>query len=213
MRMLQTSNPPHENTHTSSRTPQCAGSTRHGAGETVGILPHGLPHRSGSTTTWVHESTAPVAQVDRAVGFYPTGSAFESRRGLWNRDPISVADRILLVVVLVLLGMMAAGTPRADAAGWQRGTASSYGPGLFGNRTACGQTLTPATRGVAHRSLACGTRLVICRRGRCTHARVIDRGPAAWTGRALDLTAATTRDLCGCSPYQWGVRTLRWRRA
>ena len=30
-------------------------------------------------------------------------------------------------------------------------TASWYGPGLFGNRPACGQTLTPGLRGVAHK--------------------------------------------------------------
>ncbi len=30
--------------------------------------------------------------------------------------------------------------------------ASWYGPGLYGNRTACGQTLTPSLRGVAHKS-------------------------------------------------------------
>src|SRR6266511_113528 len=35
--------------------------------------------------------------------------------------------------------------------------ASYFGPGLFGNRTACGQTLTTALQGVAHRTLPCGT--------------------------------------------------------
>lgn len=96
--------------------------------------------------------------------------------------------------------------------GWQRGLASSYGPGLYGNRTACGQTLTPATRGVAHQTLRCGTRLRICQGGRCTHARVIDRGPYSG-GRVLDLTAATTRELCGCTPYGWGVRSVRYKKA
>lgn len=95
---------------------------------------------------------------------------------------------------------------------WQRGLASSYGPGLYGNGTACGQTLTPSTRGVAHRSLRCGTRLRICQGGRCTHARVIDRGPYSGA-RVLDLTAATTRELCRCSPYQWGERSVGYREA
>lgn len=39
--------------------------------------------------------------------------------------------------------------------------ASWYGPGLYGNRTACGQTLSPSTRGVANKSLPCGTKLSI----------------------------------------------------
>src|SRR5262245_16175590 len=35
--------------------------------------------------------------------------------------------------------------------------ATWYGPGLYGNGTACGQTLRPGTIGVAHRTLPCGT--------------------------------------------------------
>src|SRR5215471_7928543 len=35
--------------------------------------------------------------------------------------------------------------------------ATWYGPGLYGNKTACGETLLPNTIGVAHRSLPCGT--------------------------------------------------------
>ena len=35
--------------------------------------------------------------------------------------------------------------------------ATWYGPGLYGNQTACGQTLRPDTIGVAHRNLPCGT--------------------------------------------------------
>src|SRR5262245_38422346 len=35
--------------------------------------------------------------------------------------------------------------------------ATWYGPGLYGNGTACGQTLWPGTIGVAHRTLPCGT--------------------------------------------------------
>lgn len=67
--------------------------------------------------------------------------------------------------------------------------ASWYGPGLYGNRTACGQTLTPGLPGVAHKTLACGTRLLLCA-ARCATATVIDRGPYV-AGREFDLTAAT----------------------
>ena len=37
--------------------------------------------------------------------------------------------------------------------------ASWYGPGLYGNRTACGQTLGYGTLGVAHKSLPCGAKV------------------------------------------------------
>jgi rare lipoprotein A len=71
---------------------------------------------------------------------------------------------------------------------------SWYGPGLYGNRTACGQTLTTSTQGVAHRSIPCGTKLRLRYRGRSVAVRVIDRGPYV-AGRELDLTYATKRRL------------------
>jgi rare lipoprotein A len=73
-------------------------------------------------------------------------------------------------------------------------SSSWYGPGFYGNRTACGQTLTTSTLGVAHRSMPCGTRLRLRHRGRTVVVRVIDRGPYV-AGRELDLTYATKRRL------------------
>ncbi len=67
--------------------------------------------------------------------------------------------------------------------------ASWYGPGLWGNKTACGQTLHPNTLGVAHRNLPCGTAVKFVYHGHALITRVIDRGPYV-TGRAWDLTAA-----------------------
>lgn len=69
-----------------------------------------------------------------------------------------------------------------------------YGPGFFGNRTACGQTLTRKTKGVAHRTLPCGSRVVIGYKGRWVRTRVIDRGPYANHAR-WDLTQKTARQL------------------
>jgi rare lipoprotein A (peptidoglycan hydrolase) len=67
--------------------------------------------------------------------------------------------------------------------------ASWYGPGLWGNKTACGQTLRPGTLGVAHRNLPCGTAVKFVYHGRALITQVIDRGPYS-KGRAWDLTAA-----------------------
>jgi peptidoglycan hydrolase-like protein with peptidoglycan-binding domain len=72
--------------------------------------------------------------------------------------------------------------------------ATWYGPGLFGNQTACGQTLTPRTVGVAHKTLPCGSKVVIRYRGRFVRTTVIDRGPFA-NGASWDLTQATARSL------------------
>ncbi len=82
-----------------------------------------------------------------------------------------------------------AGTSGQDIAFSPMKTASAtwYGPGLYGNRTACGQVLRPGTIGVAHRSLPCGTTVKFAYRGRSLVTRVIDRGPYS-QGHAWDLT-------------------------
>lgn len=81
--------------------------------------------------------------------------------------------------------------------------ASWYGPGFYGNRTACGQIYTPEIIGVAHRTLPCGTLVTIEFRGRTMTVPVIDRGPYI-AGRTLDLSNATRiamacTDLCTLS--------------
>lgn len=72
--------------------------------------------------------------------------------------------------------------------------ASWYGPGLYGNKTACGQTLRATTIGVAHRNLPCGTMVKFVYEGHALIAPVIDRGPFV-KGRAWDLTAAASEAL------------------
>jgi rare lipoprotein A len=73
---------------------------------------------------------------------------------------------------------------------YRHAVASWYGPGLYGSRLACGGRLTPATLGVAHRSLPCGARVTLRKGARILRVRVVDRGPFVG-GREFDLTAAT----------------------
>ncbi len=82
------------------------------------------------------------------------------------------------------------GSMRRDMASW-------YGPGFYGNRTACGQTLKKSTVGVAHRGLPCGTKVVIGYQGRYLRTRVIDRGPYVKRryGRDWDLTRGAAQRL------------------
>ncbi|MEA2662281.1 MAG: rare lipoprotein [Chloroflexota bacterium] len=75
--------------------------------------------------------------------------------------------------------------------------ASWYGPGFYGNRTACGQLYTPEILGVAHLTLPCGTTLALTYRGRTVTVPVIDRGPYI-AGRTIDLSHATKLAL-GCT--------------
>lgn len=72
--------------------------------------------------------------------------------------------------------------------------ASWYGPGLYGNKLGCGGTLSTGTVGVAHKSLPCGTKIVLRKGNRIVRARVIDRGPYVGA-REFDLTAATKQRL------------------
>lgn len=88
------------------------------------------------------------------------------------------------------------------------GYASYYGPGLYGHRTACGQTLTTGLLGVASRTLRCGSQLRICYSSRCITVPVVDRGPYVYS-RDLDLTSATATYLCRCYG-SWGVRMVSY---
>lgn len=81
---------------------------------------------------------------------------------------------------------------------------SWYGPGMIGNGTACGQTLTRSLVGVAHRSLPCGTKVTFRHGGRTVTMPVVDRGPYV-SGRIFDLTYAACKKLdhCYTGPIQW----------
>jgi rare lipoprotein A len=68
------------------------------------------------------------------------------------------------------------------------------GAGLYGRRTACGETLTPSTIGTANRTLRCGEQVAIYYRGRTLVVPVIDRGPYAH-GADFDVTVAAARKL------------------
>jgi rare lipoprotein A (peptidoglycan hydrolase) len=70
--------------------------------------------------------------------------------------------------------------------------ATWYGPGFWGNETACGMTLEPTTLGVAHKKLPCGTQVTFTHAGRSVTATVIDRGPYR-KGYAWDLTKKTAK--------------------
>lgn len=71
------------------------------------------------------------------------------------------------------------------------GHASHYGTGdgFLGGPLACGGTLTMGTMGVAHKTIACGTRITFKYGSNVQTATVVDRGPFI-AGRVWDLTPA-----------------------
>ena len=74
------------------------------------------------------------------------------------------------------------------------GMATWYGPGLYGNKTACGQEMTPDLVGVAHRTLPCGTMVEISYGGQSVVVPVVDRGPYA-DGMTWDITEGAAKML------------------
>lgn len=84
--------------------------------------------------------------------------------------------------------------PVVDVSVYRPALATYFGPGLYGNQTACGQTLTPQLHGVAHRTLPCGTRVRLMHQLRELTVPVIDRGPFH-AGYSWDLTLATAAAL------------------
>lgn len=104
---------------------------------------------------------------------------------------------ILLITWLVVFfgGLVYSSVSEAR---WLAARTSYYGPGLYGNTFACGGVLYPSTRGVAHKTLPCGTILKLRTGARSIRVMVRDRGPYNNVYH-LDLTTQTSRDLCGCS--------------
>ncbi len=114
---------------------------------------------------------------------------------------LHIRKRFVLLLAAIILGQVpsiAYAHPEDETThNWRVSTASWYGPGLYGNRMACGQRLTTSTQGVAHKTLPCGTLVRFKHQGREVVVRVVDRGPYV-RGREWDLTEATCRALNHC---------------
>jgi rare lipoprotein A len=78
-------------------------------------------------------------------------------------------------------GTHAKASTKAQIATW-------FGPGFYGQKTACGQTMSPVIVGLASRTLPCGTLVLVNYRGHRLTVPVIDRGPYANNGAMWDLT-------------------------
>lgn len=70
---------------------------------------------------------------------------------------------------------------------WNTCKASWYGEGT---RTASGERFDPDALTAASRTLGFGTQIELRARSRRVTVRINDYGPAAWTGRCLDLSRA-----------------------
>ncbi len=113
--------------------------------------------------------------------------------------------RLLAIAILLSAGFTACQgwTPRQPVhpPGYplgfvERGTASWYGPGFHGNRTANGEVYDMHKLTAAHRTLPLGSLAVVTSlsTGRQVTVRINDRGPFA-RGRILDLSLAGAQAL------------------
>jgi rare lipoprotein A (peptidoglycan hydrolase) len=88
------------------------------------------------------------------------------------------------------------------------GIATWFGPGFYGNKTACGQTLTPGVVGVANRTLPCGTLVKVSYHGHALTLPVLDRGPYSHIGADWDLTSGAAEALGVTETVRIGTRVV-----
>lgn len=87
------------------------------------------------------------------------------------------------------------GHPAKGTAAHGTQIATWFGPGFYGQKTACGQTMTPLVVGVASRRLPCGTLVLVDYKGHRLTVPVIDRGPYGHNGATWDLTWGAASEL------------------
>jgi rare lipoprotein A len=146
------------------------------AGDTIEI------ERSGHQTGWTWAPT-----VSTTIG---SDGSFAA---VWQTNHIG-RFAIRAVISSPSAAQTAASTPSMTVTVYRPSRATLYGPGFYGQRTACGQKLRPGTIGLANRTLKCGTSVAIYYQGRTLVVPVIDRGPYT-NGADWDLTMATGKAL------------------
>lgn len=148
------------------------------AGQTVEI------ERLGHQTNWQWTPT-----VQATIGSDGSFSA------AWHTDHIGrFSIRAVIGSQTTASATSASAAPTVTITVYRVAIATQYGPGFYGQRTACGSKLRPSTIGVANRTLKCGTQVAIYWRGKTMVVPVIDRGPYA-NNADWDLTEATGRAL------------------
>lgn len=118
--------------------------------------------------------------------------------------PSVVGLKIFLSIFLVVNAIYGCGNParvRESSHGYpvgyeERGVASWYGPGFYGNRTASGERFDKNQFTAAHRMLPIGSVVLVrsLTNGLEVTVRINDRGPFT-RGRIIDLSEAAARAL------------------
>lgn len=156
---------------------------------------------TGSVDSSAAGETVEIERRGRETGWSWAATAHGTVRSNGSFTAIWPVNHIGRFAIRAVLERKAAAASRATASSppvtitvFRQAIATQYGPGFYGQRTACGQILRRGTLGVANRTLKCGTRVAILWRGRTIVVPVIDRGPYA-NHADWDLTEATGRAL------------------
>jgi rare lipoprotein A (peptidoglycan hydrolase) len=165
----------------------------------VGLLGHTLSF-SGSTTAARQRRNILIERLETTTGSWvQAASAPINKKGSflahWRTN---LSGRVSIrAVVSSSLSAQAASSESSEATQitiYRPAIATYFGPGFYGKQTACGQTLTPITLGVASRTLPCGTLVEVSYGGHRLTVPVIDRGPFA-NSASWDLTEAAAQAL------------------
>ena len=155
---------------------------------------------SGTAPASASRQTVEIERLGHQTNWQwaPTASATIGSDGSFSA--VWTTDHIGRFLIRAVIGSASsANTASADAPTvtstiYRQSIATQYGPGFYGQKTACGHQLTQTSIGVANRTLKCGSDVAILYRGRTMVVPVIDRGPYA-NHADWDLTEATARAL------------------
>jgi rare lipoprotein A (peptidoglycan hydrolase) len=167
------------------------------------VGPHALLGRAGKVRgTVARRYRGRVIRIQRfddpTKTWRSEGRAVVSRKGTFTarwRPGALGPQRVRAVLQARRSARVTNATAEALVRVFKPGMATWYGPGLYGNKTACGQELTPELVGVAHKTLPCGTMVEIAYGRTSVVVPVVDRGPYV-DGMTWDLTKATA-DMLG----------------
>jgi Putative peptidoglycan binding domain/Lytic transglycolase len=183
-----------------------AGAASASAGSGGGVTPGGIDSGAGGAGGSATPGACPATELGRralklgdcgddvrTLNWLLSASATKIPLGDRFEEPTDSAVRAFeRNAGIAVDGVVEDETARALSRSMPRQLATWYGPGFFGNRTACGQRLGRRSVGVAHKRLPCGSRVVIRYKGNFLRTRVIDRGPYAF-GAKWDLTQRAAR--------------------
>jgi rare lipoprotein A len=160
----------------------------------VALLGHVLSFSGSVPQRDVHKLIAIERYETASATWVQVSSAHVSRHGAFTAHwRANMPGRITVRAVVVNSATANSSSVQLDSSApaqltvYRPAISTYFGPGFYGQQTACGQTLTPLLVGVANRTLPCGTLIEVSYAGRRLIVPVIDRGPYA-NGAEWDLT-------------------------